>query len=72
MGLLDGENMVNAGVSFKLGQGSSYAGVSKAELAEENQKLKANDAAQDQKIQKQEKEIQELKKALEELKSHIK
>ena len=68
----NGENMVNAGVSFKLGQGSSYAGVSKAELAEENQKLKANDAAQDQKIQKQEKEIQELKKALEELKSHIK
>ena len=44
----------------------------KAELAEENQKLKASDAAQDQKIQKQEKEIQELKKALEELKSHIK
>lgn len=68
----NGENMVNAGVSFKLGQGSSYAGVSKAELAEENQKLKANDAAQDQKIQKQEQEIQELKKALEELKSHIK
>lgn len=68
----NGENMVNAGVSFKLGQGSSYAGVSKAELAEENQKLKANDAAQDQKIQNQEKEIQELKKALEELKSHIK
>lgn len=68
----NGENMVNAGVSFKLGQGSSYAGVSKAELAEENQKLKANDAAQDQKIQNQEKEIQELKKALEELKSYIK
>ena len=68
----NGENMVNAGVSFKLGQGSSYTGVSKAELAEENQKLKANDAAQDQKIQNQEKEIQELKKALEELKSHIK
>lgn len=68
----NGENMVNAGVSFKLGQGSSYAGLSKAELAEENQKLKANDAAQDQKIQNQEKEIQELKKALEELKSHIK
>lgn len=68
----NGENMVNAGVSFKLGQGSSYAGVSKAELAEENQKLKANDVAQDQKIQNQEKEIQELKKALEELKSHIK
>ena len=68
----NGENMVNAGVSFKLGQGSSYAGTSKAELVEENRKLKANDAAQDQKIQKQEQEIQELKKALEELKSHIK
>lgn len=68
----NGENMFNAGVSFKIGKGNSYAGVSKAQLVAENQQLKANDALQDQKIQKQDQEIQELKKALEELKSRIK
>lgn len=68
----NGENMINAGVSFKIGRGNSYAGVSKAQLVAENQQLKANDALQDQKIQKQDQEIQELKKALEELKSRIK
>ena len=68
----NGENMINAGVSFKVGKGSSYAGVSKAQLVAENQQLKENDALQDQKIQKQDQEIQELKKALEELKSRIK
>ena len=68
----NGENMINAGVSFKIGKGNSYAGVSKAQLVAENQQLKANDALQDQKIQKQDQEIQELKKALEELKSRIK
>ena len=61
----NGENMINAGVSFKIGKGNSYAGVSKAQLVAENQQLKANDALQDR-------EIQELKKALEELKSRIK
>ena len=61
----NGENMINAGVSFKIGKGNSYAGISKAQLVAENQQLKANDARQDQ-------EIQELKKALEELKSRIK
>ena len=68
----NGENMINAGVSFKIGRGNSYAGVSKAQLVAENQQLKANDTLQDQKIQKQDQEIQELKKALEELKSRIK
>ena len=68
----NGENMINAGVSFKIGKGNSYAGVSKAQLVAENQQLKANDTLQDQKIQKQDQEIQELKKALEELKSRIK
>ena len=68
----NGENMINAGVSFKIGKGYSYAGISKAQLVAENQQLKANDALQDQKIQKQDQEIQELKKALEELKSRIK
>lgn len=68
----NGENMINAGVSFKIGKGNSYAGVSKAQLVAANQQLKANDALQDQKIQKQDQEIQELKKALEELKSRIK
>ncbi len=68
----NGENMINAGVSFKIGKGNSYAGVSKAQLVAENQQLKANDVLQDQKIQKQDQEIQELKKALEELKSRIK
>ena len=61
----NGENMFNAGLSIKIGKGSTYSHVSKAELIEENQKLKENDAKQDQ-------EIQELKKALEELKSRIK
>ena len=68
----NGENMINAGVSFKIGKGNSYAGISKAQLVAENQQLKENDALQDQKIQKQDQEIQELKKALEELKSRIK
>jgi hypothetical protein len=68
----NGENMINAGVSFKIGKGNSYAGISKAQLVAENQQLKENDALQDQKIQKQDQEIQKLKKALEELKSRIK
>ena len=61
----NGENMFNAGISFKIGKGNSYAGISKAQLVAENQQLKANDVRQDR-------EIQELKKALEELKSRIK
>lgn len=68
----NGENMFNAGASFRFGGGSSYSGVSRAELAAENEQLKKNDALQDQKIQKQDQEIQELKQQLAELESRIK
>ena len=59
----NGDPGFNAGVSFKIGKGSAYNGVSKAEMAqtihdqaEEISAIKANDAAKDKRIDALEKE----------------
>ena len=64
----------NAGVSFKIGKGSTYNGVSKAEMAQtihdqaaEISTIKANDAAKDKRIDALEKENQEMKKQIQEI-----
>ena len=70
----NGDPGVNAGVSFKVGKGSTYNGVSKAQMAEtiaaqEKQisEIKASDAAKDQRIDTLEKENQEMKKQIQEI-----
>lgn len=70
----NGDPGFNAGVSFKLGKGSAYNGVSKAEMAqtihdqaEEISAIKANDAAKDKRIDALEKENQEMKKQIQEI-----
>ena len=50
----DDRNMFNAGVSVKLGSGSTYSGLSKAEMADRLEK-------QGEKMEKMESEIKELK-----------
>lgn len=50
----DDRNMFNAGVSVKLGSGSTYSGLSKAEMADRLEK-------QDEKMEKMESELKELK-----------
>lgn len=56
----NGDAAMNAGLSFKLGKGSSYAGVSKADMVRTIQ-------SQAEKIDRLEKENQEMKKAIEEI-----
>ena len=70
----NGDPGVNAGVSFKVGKGSAYNGVSKAQMAEtiaaqEKQisEIKASDVAKDQRIDSLEKENQEMKKQIQEI-----
>ena len=70
----NGDPGFNAGVSFKLGKGSAYNGVSKAEMAQtihdqakEISAIKANDAAKDKRIDALEKENQEMKKQIQEI-----
>lgn len=70
----NGDPGVNAGVSFKVGKGSTYNGVSKAQMAEtiaaqEKQisEIKASDAAKDKRIDSLEKENQEMKKQIQEI-----
>ena len=46
----NGENMVNAGVSFKLGAGSSHVSTSRVAMAKEIKELRAHMAAQDKLI----------------------
>ena len=50
----DDRNMFNAGVSMKLGSGSTYSGLSKAEMADRLEK-------QGEKMEKMESELEELK-----------
>ncbi|MBR1661813.1 MAG: hypothetical protein IJ694_06005 [Acidaminococcaceae bacterium] len=66
--LSNGENMINAGVSFALdkGYGSSKAAMAR-KIAVQEEKL----AAQEDKIAAQETEIQELKEALARLEAKI-
>ena len=70
----NGDPGFNAGVSFKIGKGSTYNGVSKAEMAqtihdqaEEIKTIKANDATKDKRIDALEKENQEMKKQIQEI-----
>lgn len=70
----NGDPGFNAGVSFKIGKGSTYNGVSKAEMAQtihdqaaEISTIKANDAAKDKRIDALEKENQEMKKQIQEI-----
>ena len=70
----NGDPGFNAGVSFRIGKGSAYNGVSKAEMAqtihdqaEEIKTIKANDAAKDKRIDTLEKENQEMKKQIQEI-----
>lgn len=74
----NGDPGFNAGVSFKIGKGSAYNGVSKAEMAqtihdqaEEISAIKANDAAKDKRIDALEKENQEMKKQIQEILSRL-
>ena len=74
----NGDPGFNAGVSFKIGKGSAYNGVSKAEMAqtihdqaEEILAIKANDAAKDKRIDALEKENQEMKKQIQEILSRL-
>ena len=70
----NGDPGFNAGVSFKIGKGSAYNGVSKAEMAQtihdqaaEISTIKANDAAKDKRIDALEKENQEIKEQIQEI-----
>ena len=70
----NGDPGFNAGVPFKIGKGSAYNGVSKAEMAQtihdqaaEISTIKANDAAKDKRIDALEKENQEMKKQIQEI-----
>lgn len=70
----NGDPGFNAGVSFKISKGSTYNGVSKAEMAQtihdqaaEISTIKANDAAKDKRIDALEKENQEMKKQIQEI-----
>lgn len=74
----NGDPGFNAGVSFKIGKGSAYNGVSKAEMAqtihdqaEEISAIKVNDAAKDKRIDALEKENQEMKKQIQEILSRL-
>ena len=74
----NGTPALNAGLSFKLGKGSSYAGVSKADLVKDNMSLHQEVAQQtqtimdqqeqldkqSQKIENQDKKIDELEKLI--------
>ena len=59
-----GENMVNAGVSVKLGSGSTYAGLSKVQMA-------TRLTQQEEKITAQEQEIKELREREEQREKQI-
>ena len=70
-----GENLVNAGVTFKLGKSSPYAGYSKAALttviADQKttiHKLENQVATQQTQITNQQKQIEEIMRQLAELK----
>jgi len=74
----NGDPGFNAGVSFKIGKGSAYNGVSKAEMAQtihdqdtEISAIKADDAAKDKRIDALEKENQEMKKQIQEILSRL-
>ena len=60
----NGSPSVNAGISVKLGKGSAYNGISKAEMAKKIE-------AQDEKIAKQDEENKSIKEEIKKLKEYI-
>ena len=63
----NGDPGFNAGVSFKLGQGAAYNGVSKAEMAQTIQNQAAQISALEQANQKIEKENEEMKAQIQQI-----
>ena len=64
-----GENMINAGVSFKIGEGTSpYAGVSKAQLAQRISRQDEIIRRQDEELAAQKEQIREILAQLEAMK----
>lgn len=70
----NGDPGVNAGVSFKVGSGSAYNGVSKAQMidtinaqAKEIRSIEAKDAAKDNRISQLESENQKMKEQINEI-----
>lgn len=64
-----GENMINAGVSFKVGEGTSpYAGVSKAQLAQRISRQDEIIRRQDEELAAQKEQIREILAQLEAMK----
>lgn len=57
------QNMVNAGITVKVGQGSGQPYMSKAEMARQIEELKAKDEAREAQMAKILEELQALKKA---------
>ena len=62
-----GENMVNAGVSFKLGSGNSGVSTSRTAMAAEIDTLKSHNKDLEDKVAAQDKKVQELEKLVQEL-----
>lgn len=60
----NGDPGFNAGIAFKLGKSSPYAGMNRVTLIHTVQDLKASDEAKDKRIDALEKENQEMKKQL--------
>ena len=63
----NGEDMINAGVSVKVGSGESKTTTSKAAMAKEIKELRGIVVAQQASMEKQEARIQELEKMIQKL-----
>ena len=68
----NGSPSVNAGISVKLGKGSAYNGISKAEMAQKIEKQDEKIAQQQEENNDIRAENQEIKKELAELKAYVK
>ena len=66
-----GENMVNAGVSFKLGSGSNGTSTSKAVMAKKINSLNETIASQEAKLAEQDKKIEDQAVKIEKLEAMI-
>ena len=64
----DSRNMINAGVSIKLGSGSTYAGLSKVQMATRLTQQEERIKQQDEELARQKEQIREILAQLEEMK----
>ena len=64
----DSRNMINAGVSVKLGSGSTYAGLSKVQMATRLTQQEERIKQQDEELARQKEQIREIRAQLEEMK----